>query len=121
MSFPRGIDPVYYPVHPTPLYECLVALAIAAYLWRRSAPAGDGLLHAGQITGEYLILSGIARFLVEFIRINPPVYWGLTNAQVASLGSVAAGVGLILYARRHLLPSVTTEPAPAIAVREAAH
>ena len=56
---------------------------------------------AGQITGEYLVLSGVARFLVEFIRINPRIYWGMSNAQVASLGSIVAGILLMLWARRH--------------------
>jgi phosphatidylglycerol:prolipoprotein diacylglycerol transferase len=77
-----------------------VALVIAAYLWRRGAKSGRRL-PVGQITGEYLVLSGVARFLVEFIRINPPIYWGMTNAQVASLGSVVAGILLMLWARRH--------------------
>ncbi len=107
MSFPQGLDPVYVPVHPTPAYEFLVGLAIAFYLWRRSSPKGGALLHAGQITGEYLILSGIARFLIEFIRINPRIYFGLSNAQVASLGSVAAGVVLLIFARRQVLDSVS--------------
>jgi phosphatidylglycerol:prolipoprotein diacylglycerol transferase len=80
----------------------LVALLIAAYLWRRGAKSRDGAtLPLGQITGEYLLLSGVARFLVEFIRINPRIYWGMTNAQVASLGSIAAGILLIVWARRH--------------------
>ena len=107
MAFPRGLDPVYVPVHPTPAYEFLVGVAIALYLWRRSAPRRGTLLHPGQITGEYLLLSGIARFLVEFIRINKPLYFGLTNAQVASLGSVLAGVLLLIYARRRTLGSVS--------------
>jgi phosphatidylglycerol:prolipoprotein diacylglycerol transferase len=42
------------------------------------------------------VLSGVARFLVEFIRINPRIYWGMSNAQVASLGSIAAGILLIM-------------------------
>ncbi len=108
MSFPHGLDPVYVPVHPTPLYECIVAAGITVYLWRRSAPLRARLLHPGQITGEYLILSGIARFLVEFIRINPRLYFGLSNAQVASLGSVIAGLALIAYARRHTVAAVAT-------------
>ncbi len=110
MSFPHGIDPVSYPVHPTPIYEFLVAAAIAIYLWRRSVPSSGRLLHAGQITGEYLILSGAARFLVEFIRINPAIYWGLTNAQVASLASILAGIVLVVYARRHSIAALTLTP-----------
>jgi phosphatidylglycerol:prolipoprotein diacylglycerol transferase len=110
MSFPHGTDPVNYPVHPTPLYEFIVAVAITVYLWKRSAPATQRLLHMGQLTGEYLILSGVARFLVEFIRINPRIYWGMSNAQVASLGSIAAGLVLVLYARRHVLSGLTVAP-----------
>jgi phosphatidylglycerol:prolipoprotein diacylglycerol transferase len=70
---------------------------IGAYLWQRGA---SRKLPIGQLTGEYLVLSGIARFLVEFIRINPRIHWGMSNAQVASLGSIAAGILLILWARR---------------------
>ena len=106
VAFPHGIDPVNYPVHPTMLYETIVAVGIAILLWRRSAPATNRLLRAGQITGEYLVLSGVARFLVEFIRINPKLYWGLTNAQVASIGSVIAGVALVVYARRHSVAAI---------------
>jgi phosphatidylglycerol:prolipoprotein diacylglycerol transferase len=43
-------------------------------------------------------LSGIARFLVEFIRRNPKVLWGLSNAQLASAASIIAGVVLICWA-----------------------
>ena len=40
------------------------------------------------------LLSGIGRFLVEFVRINPKLYFGhtMSNAQVAALGSVVAGI-----------------------------
>ena len=97
MSFPNGLVPTTQRVHPTPVYELIGALFIAWILWRRGDPKNPRPL--GQITGEYLILSGIARFLVEFIRINPPVLWGLTNAQLASLGAIGFGFGLVLYAR----------------------
>ena len=49
---------------------------------------------------QYLVLSGIARFLVEFIRRNPKVLWGLSNAQLASAGAVVAGIVLIWWAAR---------------------
>src|ERR1700758_3148127 len=57
MSFPNGLVPTSERVHPTPIYELLVALLIAAYLWRRGSKT-DGL-SAGQITGEYLVMSGV--------------------------------------------------------------
>jgi phosphatidylglycerol:prolipoprotein diacylglycerol transferase len=53
---------------------------------------------AGTILGDYLILSGLARFLVEFIRRNPKVLWGLSNAQLASIGSVIAGAAILIWA-----------------------
>jgi phosphatidylglycerol---prolipoprotein diacylglyceryl transferase len=116
MSFPNGLVPTTQRVHPTPIYEMLVALMIAAFLWRRGKPGGS--LPLGRLTGEYLVLSGVARFLVEFIRINPPIYWGLTNAQVASLGSIVAGILLIVWARRH--SATTTAPAVEVVPVEAA-
>jgi phosphatidylglycerol:prolipoprotein diacylglycerol transferase len=116
MSFPNGLVPTTQKVHPTPIYELLVALLIAAYLWRRGAKSG-ATLPVGQITGEYLVLSGVARFLVEFIRINPPIYWGMSNAQVASLGSIVAGILLIVWARRQ---SVTMGTAAEVMPIEAA-
>ena len=74
MSFPNGIEPTPpgVRVHPTPLYELGMGLLIGWYLWWRG-----GKKHGtGAIVGEYLVLSGIARFLVEFIRRNPKVLWG---------------------------------------------
>jgi phosphatidylglycerol---prolipoprotein diacylglyceryl transferase len=51
-------------------------------------------LRPGSVFAAYLILTGVARFLVEFIRINPRSFFGLTNAQAASVVSVIAGVAL---------------------------
>jgi phosphatidylglycerol:prolipoprotein diacylglycerol transferase len=95
VSFPHGLVPTVQRVHPTPIYELIAALLIAFVLWKR------GRRNTGEITGEYLVLSGLARFLVEFIRINPRIYFGMSNAQVASIGSMVGGVLLIVWARRH--------------------
>jgi phosphatidylglycerol:prolipoprotein diacylglycerol transferase len=46
------------------------------------------------------VLSGLGRFLVEFVRINPRLYWGMSNAQVAAVGSMVVGVVVMLIARR---------------------
>ena len=124
IAFPHGLVPTTGPfgtcalwgwpsncrVQPTPIYELIVALFIAWILWRRSAPGTRRPL--GQITGEYLILSGIARFLVEFIRINPRILWGMTNAQLASLGSIVAGILVIVWAR-HRAARLAAKAAPA--------
>jgi len=54
----------------------------------------------GSVFAAYLVLTGVARFLVEFIRINPRSFFGLTNAQAASVVSVIAGVALWLRVAR---------------------
>jgi phosphatidylglycerol:prolipoprotein diacylglycerol transferase len=106
MAFPNGIDPVFVPVYPTPLYELLAGLLIGAWLWWRAGKPQP----TGAIVGQYLLLSGAARFLVEFLRRNPRVLWGLSNAQLASIGSVAAGVLLVLWT--HSRPALAPDALP---------
>ena len=55
----------------------------------------------GQVFAAYLILTGVARFLVEFIRINPRSFLGMSNAQTAAALSMIAGVMLWVWVRRH--------------------
>ena len=88
------------PVHPTPIYEFIVGALIAWLLWRRGARCLRDKAPAGRIIAYYLVLTGLARFLVEFIRLNPHSAFGvLTNAQVVSLLSIAAGVALMFRVR----------------------
>ncbi|MGA2887320.1 MAG: prolipoprotein diacylglyceryl transferase family protein [Terracidiphilus sp.] len=94
MSFPKGIEPTFARVYPTPLYELTANLLIGCWLWWR----GSKPRATGAIVGEYLLLSGTARFLVEFIRRNPKVLWDLSNAQLASAGSAIVGIILITWA-----------------------
>ena len=109
MSFPNGLEPIYEPVHPTPLYEFLAALIIGWWLWRRA-----GKPHAtGMILGHYLVLTGIARFLVEFIRRNPKVVLGLSNAQLASLGAAVVGVALVMWSAKRPVEQIAAEEPPA--------
>ena len=107
MSFPNGLDrtPPGVRVYPTPLLELAAGLLIGWWLWHWA-----GKRHAtGMIVGQYLVLSGIARFLVEFIRRNPKVLWGLSNAQLASAGSVIAGIALMIWVA--MRPAVEPEKA----------
>jgi phosphatidylglycerol:prolipoprotein diacylglycerol transferase len=97
MSFPNGIVPTTQRVHPTPIYEFLVAILIFWILWRLGARGLKTHAPDGIIFAAYLVLTGIARFLVEMIRINPRSFYGLTNAQAASVVSVIAGVVLFVY------------------------
>jgi prolipoprotein diacylglyceryl transferase len=95
MSFPNGIVPTAERVHPTPLYEFFIWLAIAAFLWHMGAKALRGPKAKGEIFCNYLILTGVARFLIEFIRINPRSFFGLSNAQTASVVSILLGAVLL--------------------------
>jgi phosphatidylglycerol---prolipoprotein diacylglyceryl transferase len=108
MGFPNGIDPTPpgVRVHPTPIYELIAGLLIAWWLWAR----GGKPRPTGEIVGEYLLLTGVARFLVEFIRRNPHVLWGMSNAQLASVGSVVVGLILIWVAAKRAKPE-PEEPA----------
>jgi phosphatidylglycerol:prolipoprotein diacylglycerol transferase len=93
-------------VQPTPLYEFLFAMVLGWWLWRLGGKARP----LGWLTGLYLVLSGSARFLVEFVRINPPVYGWMTNAQVAALGSVVVGALVMVMARRgRVVPAPVVE------------
>lgn len=98
MSFPNGLVPTTQRVHPTPIYELIVACVIAWILWRIGTRqiaehgAERGIFaRSGIVFAAYLLLTGLARFLVEFIRINPRSFFGLTNAQAGSLASMIAG------------------------------
>jgi len=95
MSFPNGLVPTTQRVHPTPLYEFFIWLAIAAFLWHMGTKALRGPKAKGEIFCNYLILTGLARFLIEFIRINPRSFLGMTNAQTASVASILFGAVLL--------------------------
>lgn len=86
-------------VQPTPIYELLFSLALGWLLWR----LGSKSRPIGWLTGFYLVLSGLGRFLVEFVRINPKLYWGMSNAQTAALASMLVG-GLVMVLARKKIP-----------------
>ncbi|MDQ3855259.1 MAG: prolipoprotein diacylglyceryl transferase, partial [Chloroflexota bacterium] len=65
-------------MHPSMVYEILFhALALVAILrYRHRVPVqGDALK-------LYLLSAAVFRFLVEFVRANPPQLWGLTGPQL---------------------------------------
>jgi phosphatidylglycerol:prolipoprotein diacylglycerol transferase len=96
MSFPDGIIPTIERVHPAPLYEFFIWVVIGGVLWWLGSKVTKGAKTHGAIFAYYLILTGAARFLVEIIRINPPWILGMSNAQVASVASVLAGIVLLV-------------------------
>lgn len=86
-----GIVPDNTLCHPTPVYEFILAVIIFSVLWYyRKKFRIDGKLFF-----LYLILSGISRLLVEFIRLNPRFIFGLSEAQLISI--VLAAVGFYFF------------------------
>ncbi len=118
MSFPIGVVPTTetcvqqgWPadcrVHPTPLYEFFAWMLIAYVLWRIGAYVLREKKSAGLVFCGYLVFTGVARFLVEIIRLNPRSFFGMSNAQAASVASVLLGVVLFfVFVRKR------TEAAP---------
>ena len=94
MAYPNGTVPTTVKVHPTPVYETITMLIVALVLWRLRDRWRPGTLFA-----LYLILAGLERFLVEFIRRNDDVFLGLTQPQLLSLVMIAGG-GIFLLVRR---------------------
>jgi phosphatidylglycerol:prolipoprotein diacylglycerol transferase len=92
MAYPDGVVPTTQIVHPAPVYETLMGLAILAVLW--SSRKALSAYRPGLLFCLYLILAGAARFGVETIRLNPEVLFGLTGAQLFSTGIMITGVGL---------------------------
>lgn len=95
-------------VHPTMLYSTLALLVIFAVLWalreRRAPP--------GWLFGFYLILTGIERFLVEFLRAKDDRFlWGFTAAQAFATVAIVGGTVLLIMLRSRLERS--TNPAAA--------
>jgi phosphatidylglycerol:prolipoprotein diacylglycerol transferase len=87
-QFAGGIVPDTTLCHPTPVYELILCGLFFAVLWhfRTRITIGGGLFMF------YLVLAGIERFLIEFLRINPRVFAGLTQYQLLAAGLILAGI-----------------------------
>ena len=111
MAYPEGTVPTTVEVHPTPVYETLSMGLVAILLWRWRHRWRPGTLFA-----LWLVLAGVERFLVEFVRRNEDVLVGLTQAQLISLAMVAAGAAW-LWLRRGFATHPAGAPAPARGAR----
>jgi len=98
MSYPDGTVPTDQRVQPTPVYESLAMGLVAWLLWSWRDRFRPGVLFA-----IYLVLSGLERFLVEFLRRNDQVWAGLTAPQLESIALMAVGAAWIAVAGRRRL------------------
>ena len=98
-DYPPGVY-----VHPTPIYEFLAYAAVFGVLWairKRGYAAGTSFW-------LYLILAPAARFAIEFVRLNPPAFVGLTQPQLVSIALIAIGAWCLISTMRKA--SSTTRP-----------
>jgi phosphatidylglycerol:prolipoprotein diacylglycerol transferase len=91
MAFPRGGVPTTEAVFNTPVFEIAGAIVLFAYLMlvrrRVTTPA--------MLFAQMIIIHALMRFSIEFVRINPPLALGLSQAQWISLACVGIGAYLI--------------------------
>jgi phosphatidylglycerol:prolipoprotein diacylglycerol transferase len=98
MGYPHGTVPTPpgVTVQPTPIYETVSMCLLAYVLWQLRDRVRPGV-----ILGLYLVLSGLERLLVEFVRRNKEVFVGLTAPQLESIVLMVIGVVLLwVMARR---------------------
>lgn len=92
------------PRHPTQLYEAIlegIVLFIVLFALSRKVPPRP----RGTFIGVFLLLYGVFRFLIEFVR-QPDAHIGylagnwLTMGQVLSVPLIVAGIAVLIWARR---------------------
>jgi len=93
IAFPQGLPPVHYPVHPTQIYESAWLFLVALLLWRRRKKSPS-------LMGEYLVLNGIGRTIIEHWRLNPRVALDLSEAQWIGVGLIFVGGFMLLRAHK---------------------
>ena len=96
MSYETGVVPTPHGIlaYPSPFFESALALIVLAVLTR--IEQHKLLQKPFSRFGAYLAMMGIERFMVEFLRINPKIIFGLSEAQVIALCLIAAGVILLI-------------------------
>ena len=96
-----AVDVLNHPVHPTQLYSFLFLMGLTGFLiWLHPRKKFHG-----QATAAYLILYGLFRFGVEFLRSDPRGAFSLMGTTLAtsqwiSMAAVLAGVTIYLMLAR---------------------
>ena len=111
IEFPNGLPPstysvfqTYYPwvnlsgfepgvVHPTPIYESIIGCSIFYYLYQKITSVK---IH-GNLFFTYLILAGLERFFIEFLRVNEKYLLGMSGAQLISIMMIGIGSWFLMH------------------------
>lgn len=115
---PERRPPAYADVatfHPTFLYESLFDLANAGFLaWLVLRMPRSRFLREGDALWSYLLLYGIARFLIERVRTDSLYIGPLPAAYWASFVLIAVGAAMLLL-RHTIWPGRPADPGPVVA------
>jgi phosphatidylglycerol---prolipoprotein diacylglyceryl transferase len=87
-QFPGGIVPNSVLCHPTPVYEFIICALMCWFLWKLRKE----IIPVGKLFMLYLILAGIERFAIEFLRPNPRLMIGLSEAQIIAMSLTVIGL-----------------------------
>ncbi|MBU1701845.1 MAG: prolipoprotein diacylglyceryl transferase [Candidatus Eisenbacteria bacterium] len=96
MAFPKGVVPTTELVHPTPIYESLMAIGIFIILKRMEKRE----LPSGLVFCAYLGLASLERLIAGFTRQNPHVAFGLSTVQLISIAGMILSLVLAYLVRR---------------------
>jgi phosphatidylglycerol---prolipoprotein diacylglyceryl transferase len=97
VAFPAGTNPAdVVAVHPTQIYETTLMLLATAWLWKHR----DHRHATGWLFACYLVIAGVERFAIEFLRAKDDRFLnGFTVAQATSVGLIAIGAYLLVRLR----------------------
>ena len=98
MPFPKGSPPTLEAVHPTQIYEVIIMSLVFVVLWKIRKSKNP----VGWLASIYLVLAGLERFFVEFIRntTESPIA-DLSVAQVMALFLILIGALKYISVRKH--------------------
>ncbi len=81
-------------VHPTQLYEAIICGLMFYILWKKR----NYIQYQGQLFFSYLILAGLERFFIEFIRTNEKyLFETFSGAQLLSVLMISVGSYFLIY------------------------
>tara|TARA_B100001250_G_scaffold414250_1_gene451534 strand:+ start:41 stop:880 length:840 start_codon:yes stop_codon:yes gene_type:complete len=81
-------------VHPTQLYEAIICGLMFYVLWKKR----NYIQYQGQLFFSYLILAGLERFFIEFIRTNEKyLFETFSGAQLLSVLMISVGSYFSIY------------------------
>ena len=85
---------LFFDIHPTQLYESFFLFSLALFLFKVEKK------HPLSLVYFYFIAYGVFRFLIEFLRGDPRIFfYGLSTSQWISLIFVFTTIGFVIYKR----------------------